>query len=439
MLQWGDVVGAGLVSLIFLLAPFVSTALLGVVLLACAVFWLLLTLSDEVDETTDPAASDREVATSKGITFTTPIHLLVTLYWAISGLATVLSPVRRAALEGFTKLTLYMILFALMARVLRSPRVRSWVVTLFLNVALFVSIYGCQQKFIGVKPLATWSDPDSALGNVTRVYSYLGNPNLLAAYLVPAILFSFVAIFAWRRLLPKLLAVTMVVVNILCLVWTYSRGGWIGLVCGLFMLSLLLVYWWSIVLPPFWQRWALPIVVGSIAGVLILAVLFVAPLRDRASSMLVGREDKSNNFRLNVWLSVLQMIKARPILGIGPGNDAFNAIYPFYQKTRFTALSAYSIPLEIAVETGIIGLTCFIWFLTVTVSVGWTQLKRLQQLRSREGFWLMAAIASLAGMLGHGFVDTVWYRPQINTLWWLMIAIIASYYTQLRESEVQDV
>ena len=31
-------------------------------------------------------------------------------------------------------------------------------------------------------------------------------------------------------------------------------------------------------------------------------------------------------------------------------------------------------------------------------------------------------------MLGHGLVDTVWYRPQVNTLWWLMIALIASYY-----------
>ena len=175
----------------------------------------------------------------------------------------------------------------------------------------------------------------------------------------------------------------------------------------------------------------LPIALGTMAGVLLLAVLFVAPLRDRVSTMLVGRGDKSNNFRINVWMSVIQMIKARPILGIGPGNDAFNAVYPFYQKTRFTALSAYSIPLEIAVETGIIGLTCFVWFLVVTVNTGWTQLQRLRALRSREGFWLMAAIASVAGMLGHGLFDTVWYRPQINTLWWLMIAIIASYYSQL--------
>jgi len=31
-------------------------------------------------------------------------------------------------------------------------------------------------------------------------------------------------------------------------------------------------------------------------------------------------------------------------------------------------------------------------------------------------------------MLGHNVGDTVWYRPEVNTLWWLMVALIASYY-----------
>jgi len=25
-------------------------------------------------------------------------------------------------------------------------------------------------------------------------------------------------------------------------------------------------------------------------------------------------------------------------------------------------------------------------------------------------------------------VDTIWFRPQVSTLWWLMLAIVASYY-----------
>jgi putative inorganic carbon (HCO3(-)) transporter len=131
---------------------------------------------------------------------------------------------------------------------------------------------------------------------------------------------------------------------------------------------------------------------------------------------------------MNVWAAVVEMIRDRPILGIGPGNNAFNKIYPLYMRPRYSALSAYSILLEIAVETGFIGLLCFLWLLIVTFNQGVQQLSRLRTLANPQGFWLMGAIATMAGMLAHGIVDTVWYRPEVSTLWWLMVAIIASYY-----------
>jgi putative inorganic carbon (HCO3(-)) transporter len=40
----------------------------------------------------------------------------------------------------------------------------------------------------------------------------------------------------------------------------------------------------------------------------------------------------------------------------------------------------------------------------------------------------MGAIAAMFGMLSHNLFDTVWYRPEVNTLWWLMVALIASFY-----------
>jgi len=410
LMQWAEPLGAFLVSLVFVLAPFVSNDLIGVLLLASGGFWLLLTLSDE---------------SGRGVT---PIHLLVLLYWGISAVATAMSPVKAAALVGLGKLTLYLVFFGLMARVLRYPKIRSWLITVYLLVALIVSVYGLRQWFFGAEQLATWVDPESPLAKSTRVYSYLGNPNLLAAYLIPAIAFSFAALLAWRGWVCKALAVTMIIVNTFCLGLTFSRGGWIGLVVMFFTFAGLLFYWWSVNLPAFWRIWSLPILIGGLAAVLILAVLFVPPVHDRVLSMFIGRQDSSNNFRINVWAAVREMIADRPILGIGPGNTAFNKIYPIYMRPRFSALSAYSFLLEVTVETGFIGLFCFLWLLLVTFNQGWQQLRRLREWGSRESFWLMAAIATLLGMLAHGAFDTVLYRPDVNTLWWLMIAIIASYY-----------
>ncbi|MGB3533684.1 MAG: IctB family putative bicarbonate transporter [Microcoleaceae cyanobacterium] len=411
LMQWGEVLGVLLVALVLGLAPFVGTALIGVLLIACGGFWLLLTLSDDPSETAF-----------------TPIHLLVLLYWGVAIVATAFSPVKMAAFSGLVKLSLYLVLFFLMARVLRSQRLRSALITLYLHIVLIVTVYGLRQWFFGAEALATWVDPTSNSAKLTRVYSYLGNPNLLAGYLLPAVAFSIAAIFVWRGILPKALAVTMTLVNTACLVLTFSRGGWIGFVGLMFAFAVLLLYWFSIYFSPFWQKWAVPIGVSSLAGMMILAILILPPLRDRAASIFVGREDSSNNFRLNVWAAVIDMIQDRPILGIGPGNNAFNKIYPLYMRPRYTALSAYSVVLEILVETGMIGLLSFLWLLLVTVQQGWRQLQRLRQLRNSQGFWLIAAIATLAGMMAHGVVDTVWYRPQINTLWWFVVALIASFY-----------
>jgi len=431
LMQWAETLGFVLISLIFGLAPFVGNALIGVLLIAAAAFWMLLTLSDEP------------------LIVFSPIHLLVLMYWGIATIATAMSPVKQAAFSGWSKLTLYLLFFALMARVLRSPKLRSWLIAVYLHIALIVSFYGVRQWIDKVPPLATWNDPTSAQANLTRAYSYLGNPNLLGSYLLPAIALSFAAIFVWKSWGTKALAVTMLLVNCACLRYTDSRGAWIGCVVMMVVFAILLWYWWSPKMPRFWRTWALPLGLGSFAFVIILGILLVEPLRVRVSSIFLGRGDSSNNFRMNVWTAVIEMIKDRPILGIGPGNVAFNKVYPLYMRPRYSALSAYSVLLEITVESGFIGLMTFLWLLVVTFNQGAAQLKILRdgegmkaisggevlsqdvQVKSPDslgGFWLMAAIATLTGMMAHGFVDTVWYRPEVNMLWWLMVAIIASYY-----------
>ncbi|MBD2615729.1 MAG: IctB family putative bicarbonate transporter [Nostoc sp. ZfuVER08] len=423
LIQWGDAIAAALLCLVYALAPFSSSTLVGLLLVACAGFWLLLTLSDEP---------------TTNVSSVTPIHLLVLLYWSIAAIATALSPVKKAALTDLVTLSLYLLLFALCARVLRSPRLRSGIIVIYLHISLIVSVYGLRQWFFGATALATWVDPESPLSKTTRVYSYLGNPNLLAGYLLPAVIFSLVAIFAWQSWLKKALALTMFIVNTACLVLTFSRGGWIGLVVSILVAMALLVYWKSIEMPPFWRTWSLPIVLGGLIGLLLLAVIFVEPVRLRVFSIFADRQDSSNNFRRNVWDAVFEMIADRPILGIGPGHNSFNKVYPLYQRPRYTALSAYSILLEVAVETGFVGLACFLWLIIVSFNTAFIQMRRLRQLRNVEGLWLIGAIAILFGMLAHGTVDTVWYRPEVNTLWWLIVALIASYWTPLAQNQANS-
>lgn len=406
--EWTELMGALLISLLIATAPFFSTSQIGFLLLAIAGYWLLLTLVDE------------------GKIGVTPIHILVLLYWGIATVSTAFSPVKTAALEGLIKLTLNLIFFAFTARIMRSPRLTNWILTTLVLTALVVSVYGIRQQIFGAEQLATWNDPTSELAGDTRVYSYLGNPNLLASYLLPGIAFSGATLFVWQGWLPKILAALLTLANGACLFFTGSRGGWIGLMVLGIVFLLLLFYWFKNYLPLFWQTWLLPLILGGLAVVILGAILLVDPLRIRVMSIFAGREDSSNNFRINVWDAVIRMIQTYPLLGIGPGNDAFKKIYPLFMKPKYTALSAYSVVLEIMVETGIIGFTCFLWLLVTTIGQGIHQIKLLRDKMDGQGFWLIGAIAAMAGILAHGFFDTVWYRPQVSTLWWLVLGLIAS-------------
>lgn len=204
----------------------------------------------------------------------------------------------------------------------------------------------------------------------------MGNPNLLAGYLIPAVAFSVVALIVWKTKPQKILAGFALVINVACVYFTGSRGGWLALIGTGIVFLLGFKFWWNEYLSPFWRKWLIPTVITSFLLLVGVAMIFVEPLRIRIFSLFSWRGDSSNNFRINVWISALQMLQDYPLIGIGPGNEVFNQIYPLYMQTKFTALSAYSIFLEIALETGLIGLFSFLAVIVTTFKRGMVLIKK---------------------------------------------------------------
>ena len=383
--------------------PLVTRAGLSLLIAACGLLWVLWALR------TTPGQIG-------------PINLALLAVLAVALLATGFSPVPVAAAKGLMKLTSYLGVYALMRQLLASsPLWWDRLVAALLVGQLFTSVIGIRQLYAEPNQLARWSDNNSVAEGTVRIYSTLDNPNLLGGYLLPILPLAVVAVLRWRTLPRRLFALLSLVLGIVALVLTYSRGAWMGMVASLGLLGLLLAMRQTRHWPPFWRRTLPLLLLVATAVALVVLVTQVEPLRVRVMSLLVGREDSSNNFRINVWLAALDMIRDRPWIGIGPGNNAFNLIYPLYQQPKFNALSAYSIPLELAVEAGIPGLLAGVGVTLAGLRTG------LGQWRSSGPLALpaLASVAVIAGLLVQGLTDTIFFRPEVQLIAWFSLATLA--------------
>ena len=400
--------GGVLVALLLLL-PLADRGGLGLLISACSVLWLVWCLSA-------PPSSKPLGA----------INSWLLVYLALALLATGFSPVPAAAAKGLFKLFSYLGVYALMRRLLdEAPRWWDRLLAGLLLGELITAVIGLRQLYGDTTELARWADPNSVADGTQRIYSSLENPNLLAGYLIPILPLALVALLRWRSPWLRLFALTSFLLGAVAMLFTYSRGGWIGMVLALAVLGLLLLLRFSRLLAAPLKRWLPPLIIAFVVLALVVAAVKVEPLRVRLMSMAAGREDSSNNFRINVWLAAIEMIRDRPWLGIGPGNTIFNLIYPLYQQPRFTALSAYSVPLELAVETGIPGLLAVFGLLITSLKIGFSQIYRDLFL----SLPCLGAIAALVGLAGHGFVDTIFFRPEVQISGWFVLATLGAKQT----------
>jgi putative inorganic carbon (HCO3(-)) transporter len=349
------------------------------------------------------------------------VWLLVVLGVAV--LATGFSPVPVAAFKGLLKLVSYLGVYALMRQLLAfSPVWWDRLVAALLAGQLLTSVIGIRQLYESANALARWSDANSVARGTVRIYSTLENPNLLGGFLLPVLPIALVALVRWRHPARRLFALLCFVLGLMALVLTYSRGAWMGMVPSLAVLGLLLVVRATRSWPPLWRR-LLPL--GLLLGgtlALVILVTQVEALQVRVLSLLAGREDSSNNFRMNVWTAALEMVQDRPWLGIGPGNTAFNLIYPLYQQPKFNALSAYSIPLEWLVEAGVPGLIAGVGLFLASMRAGLSR-------RLGVGPLVLPGLASVAAFVGlavQGLTDTIFFRPEVQLVAFFCLATLAA-------------
>lgn len=362
---------------------------------------------------------------------------LVVLFLGVNLVAACASRYFVESLPGLAKMIVYVSSYFLFSSVANTPRRRLILMLAAVAGGLVAAAYGLYQYKIGVAPLATWEDP-SVESQATRIYSTLGNPNLLAGYLIPLAAVSCsmsIATIESKKWLFALLSGPTSLILIAAIVLTGSRGGFMGIAAALIALFLISSGWcWSKYpkVRPFII--ALAVVLPLIAAGL---VFLVPSMQQRVVSIFAGWQHSSNAFRLHVYQSSLEMFKDNWWFGVGPGNKAFRLAYGLYMNSRFDALGTYCVPLEIAVEAGIVALGVFAAFFVSLLgrahlafyskAIGWER-------------WICAGMAAaLFGIAAMGMVDTVFYRPQVHFIFWLLAGCLVAASLQARANDNQSI
>ncbi len=328
------------------------------------------------------------------------------------------------SLKGFFKTFTYMAFYFSLVQYLKSNKDK--VPYLLGAIGLCVSfeaVTGFLQNFSHVEEISGWQDvsglnPEEVM---TRVYGTLKpyNPNLLGGYFVAGIpsLYGLSAYFLTNKKYKLAIGgVLLALLSTLTLFLTGCRGSYIGMMvilCGMFAVSAKYL----------WQNYKTVYlsIVGSVVALATTAILLVSSLRARVLSIFAMRQDSSNSFRFNVYHSSVEMFKDNWLLGIGVGNQNFREIYGLYMKTGFDALSAYNIFLEIAVESGVFALVAFVGFLVTLIKNSIKFI--LKSVDTKSVIFVATALISVCAVCIHGLVDTVFFRPQIQFVFWTMVAI----------------
>lgn len=350
-----------------------------------------------------------------------PINRYILLYAAVYLAGTLFSVnLRGSLLPGL--LSVGFVLFSVVLyHAVTARRQLDTLISLMVLMGTLVSFYGILQYLFGWGyQSAAWVDSSMFSSISFRVPSTLENPNMLGQYLILAIPLGGAKLLSskdWgRRVFYFFCCCAMCV----CMILTFSRGAWLGLLfAGAVFLVLLNPR--LILLAPF----------------ALVALYFVLPETVISRFTSIGNlTDKSTSYRVYIWMGTLAMLKDYWLCGIGPGDAAFNMVYPAYSYNGIVAPHAHNLFLQIVCDAGIAALAVFLLLLFVYFRMMCSALGKEKVWSSK--MLQIAFIAGVGGFLVQAMTDYSFYNYRVMFLFWAYLAMgaVSTHRTELPEGRL---
>jgi len=389
-------------TLIFLeQIPSLSTSGLTLTKFAGGVLALVWAITAARRRATAPLLTDRHPALA--------YCALVLLGWTFASMLWATDPTT----AGLTALrfTQGTILIFVVFSAIREKRHLIWVIDGFLVGAVLTAI-------VGLAGVTGAEGTDAAMSD--RLTGSIGDPNELAAILLPALSLALFMLATSDGALRRFLLVAVAVTCVVALVRTESRGGLIGL--GAMLLAGLVFS------GPVRARAAT--IVLAVSGFAVAYFTLVAPPQSLGRLTSFGAGGGSG--RTDLWSVALDITRNHPLAGIGAGN--FQLVEPAYalhnrNLPRFdlivdTSKVVHNMYLNALVELGVVGLCLFMLLIVYAFTSAFRAVSAFARTGDREMELLARGIIiGTIGMLVAFFFLSAQYEKQLPLLLGMLAAL----------------
>lgn len=229
-----------------------------------------------------------------------------------------------------------------------------------------------------------------------RIYYFgtMSDPNDLALVLVSAIPFLLTFLRKTQSFFLRLSLVFALMLHIMAIGWTYSRGGFLALLTVLLLSSL---------------AGSRKILTVAASAVLLASLFFVSQsFRERILGMEVtdtSQLDLSATYRLELWEAGVQMVKDHPLTGVGMGQFSKRVGNYFPPDTPALRMqTAHNSFVLVAAEAGIPALLLYLLIILTTFRVV-RRIRKQSKARGTESavpVWSRPLTVSMIGILVSG-------------------------------------
>lgn len=333
------------------------------------------------------------------------LNRYVYMYAAVYILASFVSVTRNQSLKIGMLTSAFVLFYIAVVNSVETKKQLNTLVFFMVAGGVLVAFYGFYQFMFPSKFGGVWVDTDMFSDIAFRVYSTFGNPNVLGEYFLLIIPIGVAYFFNSKSIFMKLIYFLSVCAMMLCLVLTYSRGCYLGIMAAAAVFLVLLD-----------KRFI-------ILGIAVLAVMpFVLPDTIMNRFMSIGNmADSSTSYRVNIWFGTIAMLKDYWLSGIGPGEAAFNRVYPGYGYNGISAPHSHNLFLQIVCDTGISGIVIFVLMI---IRYFRQSLSAVLNAKTRENKILaIAAVSSMVGFMVQSLFDYTFYNYRVMLMFWIVLGL----------------